>query len=428
MRNRVPPLLALALACAPAARAGSVDNRNNNSADYIRDLSRNAATSGGDASIYNPAGTVKLEDGLTLSLSNQTVAKFNEHTLAPSATAQKIRYQSDIVSPFYPTAFAVYKRDAWAAFAAFSFPGGGGELDYEKGSATTYLLQTNLQTQQYRAPDVYLRSIYYGFTMGGSYAPQPWVSASLAARAIYARTDITADTKSLKSPPDPKIKLIDHMEEARGYSGVAGLDFFPAPDWTLALRYEAQVPLRWEVQRSDLDIDNVIKDQGTRDDFVARLRGVLREPGTKFDRDLPAVLGLGAAYRILPVLTASLSMNVYFNSQADWDGKEDQHDDGYEFAGGLEYAAANLPLRLSLSGQYTITGADRASYQIENPALDSYTIGLGGRYGIGSRFGITLGWAGNFALEDKADFPPFPPADLKKHVLVYALGLDYRFF
>ena len=420
------PSLAMVLALSHSARAGSVDNRNNNSAGYVRDLSRNAAISGADASIYNPAGTVRLDDGLTLSLDNQTVAKFNQHALRPTATAKPIDFTSDIVSPFYPTAFAVYKQDAWAGFAAFSFPGGGGELDYERGSATTYLLQTNLQTQKLNA-DAYLRALYFGFTLGGAYAPRPWISASLAARAVYARTDIRVDAGK-DFPPGNTSKLIDYMDEARGYSGMAGLDFFPHPDWTLAIRYEAQVPLRWEVQRSSLNLAGVIKDATTRSDYEKRLHAALRVAGTKFDRDLPAVLGLGAGYRILPVLSASLSMNVYFNSQADWDDKEDLHDDGYEYAAGLEYAAANLPLRLSLSGQYTITGADQGSYQIENPALDSYTIGLGGRYGITRNFGITLGWAGNFAFEDKADFPPFPPSDLKKHVSVYAVGLDYHAF
>jgi long-chain fatty acid transport protein len=405
-----------------SAHAGSVDNRNNNSADYIRDLSRNAAIAGADASIYNPAGTVRLDDGLTISLSNQTVAKYNAHDLQPSATSKPVAFKSDIVSPFYPTGFAVYKRGDWSGFAAFSFPGGGGELEYEKGSATTFLLQTNLQTQNLNA-DAYLRSIYYGFTLGGAYAPRPWVSASLAARTIYARTDINVDAGEGSS-----IKYIDHMEEAQGYSGVAGLDFFPLPELTLALRYEAAVPLEWEVQRSSLNLEGVIKDQTTRRDYVQRVRASLRESGTKFDRDLPAVLGLGAGYRLHPTLRASLSMNIYFNSMADWDGKEDQHDDGYEVAGGLEYASDRLPLKLSLSGQYTLTGADQAVYQIENPALNSYSIGLGGRYGIGRSFGVTLGWTGNFALEDQADFPPFPSADLKKQVMVYALGLDYHLF
>jgi long-subunit fatty acid transport protein len=426
MRNRLCANLALVPALALSAHAGSVDNRNNNSAEYIRDLSRNAAVAGADASIYNPAGTVLLDDGLTISVSNQTVAKYNEHDLTPTANSGPVAYKSDLVSPFYPTAFAVYKRGEWSGFAAFSFPGGGGELDYEKGSATTFPLQTNLQTQKLNA-DAYLRSLYFGFTLGGAYAFKPWVSASLAARTIYARTDISVDAGK-DFPPGNTSKLIDHMEEARGYSGVAGLDFFPLPELTLALRYEAAVPLEWEVQRSRLNLEGVIKDQTTRQGYVNQLRASLREPGTKFDRDLPAVLGLGAGYRFAPWLRASLSMNVYFNSQADWDGKEDKHDDGYEYAGGLEYASQRIPLKLSLSGQYTITGADQASYQIENPALDSYSFGLGGRYGIGPKLGITLGWTGNFAIDDQADFPPFPPADLKKHVLVYALGLDYHLF
>lgn len=426
MRNRLCAPLALVPALALSAHAGSVDNRNNNSAEYIRDLSRNAAVEGADASIYNPAGTVRLDDGLTLSLSNQTVAKYNEHDITPTATSRPVAYKSDIVSPFYPTAFAVYKQGAWSGFAAFSFPGGGGELEYKKGSATTFPLQTNLQTQKLDA-DAYLRSLYFGFTLGGAYAFKPWVSASLAARTIYARTDITVDAGK-DFPPGNTSKLIDHMEEARGYSGVAGLDFFPMPGLTLGLRYEATVPLEWEVQRSNLNLEGVIKDPTTRQDYVNKLRASLREPGGKFDRDLPAVLGLGAAYRFVPCLSASLSMNVYFNSQADWDGKEDQHEDGYEYAAGLEYAAQRIPLKLSISGQYTQSGADQASYQIENPALDSYSLGLGGRYGIGSKFGVTLGWTGNFAVEDQADFAPFPPADLKKQVMVYALGLDYRLF
>src|SRR5688572_28209246 len=103
---------AVTLAAFSLAEAGSVDNRTNASAQYIRSLSRNAAIDGGDAAIYNPAGTVRLADGLLLDVSNQTVYKFNEHTLERPGSA----YLSDLVSPFYPSAFAVYKRGSWAGF------------------------------------------------------------------------------------------------------------------------------------------------------------------------------------------------------------------------------------------------------------------------------------------------------------------------
>ena len=429
MRLNPAAILALGLVVVPSARAGSVDNRNNNSADYIRDVSRNAATEGADVSIYNPAGAVKLEDGLHLSIDNQTVAKFNQHSLKPTSTQPTQTYTSDIVSPFYPTAFAVYKKGPWAGFMAYSYPGGGGELDFKKGSATTLLLQPNLQAMTpSREPDVYLRSVYYGFTAGGSWAPKDWVSVSLAARTIYARTDITVDADT-SLPPGNTSKLVDHMEEARGYSGVLGADFFPTPAWTLAIRYEAAVPLEWEVQKSNLNLESVIKDPALRNQYIGSLRQVLRAPGSKFNRDLPAVLGLGAGWKFMPGLRADLSANVYFNSQADWDGKENEHDNGQEYSAGLEWTAPVLPLQLSASGQYTISGADQASYQVENPALDSYTIGLGGRYVVAKRFGISLGWAGAFYIDDKADFALLnTTANEKKRALVYAVGFDYHAF
>lgn len=55
--------------------AGGVDNKHNFSAEYIRTLNRNAATDSADAVAYNPAGVVKMEDGLYVSLSGQYVKK-----------------------------------------------------------------------------------------------------------------------------------------------------------------------------------------------------------------------------------------------------------------------------------------------------------------------------------------------------------------
>ena len=121
-----------------AALAGGVDNRNNNSADFIRSLSRNSSVEGGDIAIYNPAATPFLADGLHLALHNQTISKYNQQSLQVSG----LEYESEITSPFYPTAFAVYKRANWAAFGAFSFPGGGGALHYDQGSNTVTLLQS----------------------------------------------------------------------------------------------------------------------------------------------------------------------------------------------------------------------------------------------------------------------------------------------
>ncbi|UCF55710.1 MAG: long-chain fatty acid transport protein, partial [Deltaproteobacteria bacterium] len=44
--------------------AGGIDTKSNLSAEYIRTLNRNAATDSADAVVYNPAGVMKMEDGL----------------------------------------------------------------------------------------------------------------------------------------------------------------------------------------------------------------------------------------------------------------------------------------------------------------------------------------------------------------------------
>jgi long-chain fatty acid transport protein len=424
MNCRLTSLLAFSLACAMEAQAGSVDNRNNNSVEFIRTTSRNAATEGADIAIYNPGGATRLRDGLHLSLSNQTISKFNRHTLANPSLA----YESEIVSPLYPTGFAVFKHNDWAAFAAFSYPGGGGELEYDKGSAAVFPLQTNLSFMDPpRNADTYLRSVYFGFTLGGTWAPAEWVAVSLSGRAVYARNDINVDAGA-GLPPGNTDKIVDHMEEARGATGVLGVDFFPTPRWILALRYEAVTPLEWEVQRSSLNLDSVIKDPGTRAGYIGLLRRTLRAPGTRFQRDLPATLGLGAGCLIRPDLRADLSFNYYFISSADWSGAEDLHDDGYELSLALEYDWP-IPLRTSAGALYTVTGAGTDSYQIENPALDSYTLGLGARYALNDRLGLSAGWAGNFAREDEVTAASFnSTAHLEKRVLLYAVGIDYRLF
>ena len=61
MQTRNPYMLATALLSASTAFAGSVDNRNNNSAGFIRNFSRNASTADADVSVYNPAGAVRLQ-------------------------------------------------------------------------------------------------------------------------------------------------------------------------------------------------------------------------------------------------------------------------------------------------------------------------------------------------------------------------------
>ena len=422
MRLAPAAFSAFLLASGMAAFAGNVDNRNNNSADFIRSLSRNSSVEGADVTIYNPAAAAFLADGLHFALHNQTITKHNQQSAAGT------EYESDITTWLYPTAFVVYKRANWAAFGAYSYPGGGGELRYDEGSYTSSILQSNLSSMNPpRDADTRLRSVYYGGTLGGAWAPIPSLSASLAVRMIYARTDIEIDADTTLGGSS---KIVDHMEEARGFTGVLGVDFLPIPELTLAMRFEGPTPLDWEVQSSALNLDQVILNPTYLAGFTSALRASLRGAGEEFRRDLPANLGLGIGYAPLPAFRGDLSFNYYFNTWADWEGKDQDHDDGWEASLGLEYDFTR-ELKASVGALYTVTGADAQSYNVENPALDSYTLGLGARYTF-DRFTLVGGFAANIALDDDAEVatPPSGTIDvgLEKHVLLYAIGLEYRAF
>jgi long-subunit fatty acid transport protein len=169
----------------------------------------------------------------------------------------------------------------------------------------------------------------------------------------------------------------------------------------------------------------VLKDAALRTSYEANLRSQVRAEGATFNRDLPANLGLGAAYQVLPALRTDLSFNYYFNSLAGWDGAEDEVDDGWEVSLAGEYTLSPA-FSPSLGAQYTSTGAGPDTYQTENPALDSYSLAGGGRFtlrpGVIFNFGIT----GNFAWEDDAQVPNLGTANLRKQVWVYAIGVQYQ--
>ncbi len=77
--------LLLSFAFVSAVYGGAIDNKTNWSAEYIRTLNRNAATDYADIAAYNPAGTVKLEEGFIINGSIQFLSKKYENniTLGP---------------------------------------------------------------------------------------------------------------------------------------------------------------------------------------------------------------------------------------------------------------------------------------------------------------------------------------------------------
>jgi len=111
--------------------AGGLLTNTNQSAQFVRMLSRNASTQI-DAVYFNPAGLIKLEDGWHFSLNNQSI--FQEKTVnSKFPLLNNGEYVGDVKAPVFPSAFGVYKVNDLAISVGFGPVGGGGSATFERG-------------------------------------------------------------------------------------------------------------------------------------------------------------------------------------------------------------------------------------------------------------------------------------------------------
>ena len=113
------------------AFAGGILTNTNQSAQFIRMLSRNASIDI-DAVYFNPAGLIKLNDGWHFAFYNQVI--FQDKTVdSEFPYLNDGHYVGEVRVPVFPTAFAVYKKNDWAFSFGFGPNGGGGSADFDRG-------------------------------------------------------------------------------------------------------------------------------------------------------------------------------------------------------------------------------------------------------------------------------------------------------
>ena len=165
-----------------SAIAGGLVTNANQSAQYVRMLSRNASLQI-DAVYYNPAGLFKLEDGLHFSISNQTIFQDkNVNSMFPLLNDGE--YVGKVKAPLFPNVYAVYKKDKLALSFGFQPIGGGGSADFDRGLPSFEIPLTKLTPAlsglteinpdwDVTGYDVSLSfkgsSVYFGFQLGASY-------------------------------------------------------------------------------------------------------------------------------------------------------------------------------------------------------------------------------------------------------------------
>lgn len=98
----------------PMCVSAQMDNLANMSAKWIRANARNAALDGADIVNYNPAGLVKLNNGMYFSLNNQTLFRKPQHSFDLGLGEGKQSFEQDGADLFLPSFYAAFKKDKWA--------------------------------------------------------------------------------------------------------------------------------------------------------------------------------------------------------------------------------------------------------------------------------------------------------------------------
>jgi len=327
-------LISLILSTVSPLIAGGIDNKTNSSAEYIRTLSRNAATDSADAMVYNPAGVMEMQNGTYINFPIQYIFKTYSNTVAGNVYATE---NPSIV----PSLLLLHKRDQLAGYFAATVVGGGGKVGYKHGSATTIGYGTLLTSNPLLNPpyDIYknqhveAESVYKGYLFGGAYKLNDMVSilgiklrASISLGIRYvdaaqsAKASLTLDSSFVPAAPDMLVNL-DYEKEADGLGGIIGLNLDLEGPLNIGIRYETGTNLNF---KTTVNKDTVPGGSGL-------------STGDEGRRDLPGILGIGAAYTASPNLRLDASLTYYLNTRADWELAEAPELDAHSIGYGILY-------------------------------------------------------------------------------------------
>jgi long-chain fatty acid transport protein len=428
------PILAITLTgllMTGTAMAGGIINKQNQSADYMRTLNRNAATDYADIASYNPAGIMQMADGFYGKLDAMYFAKDYSNTVP--GYGELDQDEPSII----PGLFTVYKQKKWAGFFAFTIPAGGGELKYENGNARTVALASgvaagaNARLAANSVPSMFYydqidpgklevkQSTVYGFTLGASYAINDAWSLAVGTRysngvrefdgeaTISATNTLDLGGGPVNAPVTPSINL---QEEADGWAGILGVNFAPNDKLNAALTFISNTKMDYEmdVKRDTLGIAPAL---GYADGSHRRI-------------DIPGLLGFGISYRFLPQLKVDLNYTYYLEEDAKIDTYEDEGN-SWDLGIAAEYAF-NPKWKASLG--YLLTNVkvtdDQQINEPEEPKLDANTVGAGVVWSPTSKWAVTLG--GAYVMYDEVQ--DSQGIEYDKTVWNASLGVQYKFF
>jgi long-chain fatty acid transport protein len=393
------------------ALAGGIDNKQNFSAKYVGSGSRNAAVDSVDIAAYNPAGIMFQKDGFGLGVDAHYIFKNYEQEYTSVYPGGPVAREQDEPS-IVPGLFGTYKSGSWGLFGAVTNNGGGGKVEYTEGNTITNDVALALGGARLTNQRIEAESMYLTYTFGGSYKINEMFSLAGGARYVDATKDVEASANT------PTI-LGAYDEEADGWGWVASVNVKPSDALLFAVRYESKVDLEFTTKRKGYN--NVLGNM-----VLARLG---KTENSKSDRDLPALLGVGASWDVMDRLNVNSSFTYYFEKDADWDGLEKKVDNSYDLALSATYGFLDT-FQASVGYMYTSVGIEPDDFTLVekmSPVLDAHSFFCGLGYDVTKAITLDLGVMVNFYDEDTGRDAARREVSYDKQNTAIALGVAFKF-
>ena len=435
----------------------SIDHIQTYSPDY---LSNQAQTGMIDevSPYYNPAGLSRLDKGKYIHLGLQFA---NGH----EKMSYKGKEHKAILNQLIPNVSLTSVDDNGAYFFTFGGLAGGGKLEYDGVSGIDVLSDLD----QFKPLGVYDKgstltgkNLYEQATLGRAFTINDQLSVSVAGRIVHGSRNLSG-TLNIGTNPSTAYKQakvrqvtqevskavdaatqgsglsaaqiaaikqqkttqaltllqtkmnalqqnglsgdLDSKREAWGYGFQLGVNYKVNDKLNLAARYDSRIKMNFKAKGSEnqLQTADIIGSNIGLSTFYPQYA-----INSKIRRDLPAILSVGASYKVTDNYLVSTSANYYFNRHAKMDrvttfgGHEHGRDykNGWEIALGNEYKL-NDKFTVIGSVNYARTGAKNSSFNDTEYALNSVTLGAGLRY----KYDDTLSITGSVAhfIYDKED-------------------------
>ena len=385
-------ILAIAALLSSGAYAASIDHIQTYTPEYLGNQSQNGMINKSSV-YYNPAGLVHLDNGTYFHIGAQLAVGHEKMDYNGK------EYKADLLQ-YIPTLALYSVRDERTIFWTFGGLGGGGDLEYKDGVAGTAVVPDilNALTQNKlgfkdAGSSAEGKSLYGQTTLGRAWKINDKLSISIAGRAVLGMKKLKGDINVTLPVVEPIHADMDSDRTAWGLGAQIGFNYKATDRLNLAMRYDSRVKLNFKAsgneERAEIKIPGLgnLGDVGFSDFYPEYA------DGNKTRRDLPAILALGAAYKVTDRWTTSISGNYYFNKDAKMDrtkaspvlsqlGVKEvkaEYDNGWEIALGNEYKL-NEKWTLLGSVNYAHTGAKVSSYDDIEFALNSVTVGAGVKY------------------------------------------------